>query len=149
VPQRPVVADGETGELPPLPAVTEGRRYSAAQLMRPGQRWRSLRRGGGLTMAGLWIAVICWGIWVVSLGVGDLVRPAFALGVVIGTGLLVFTVSRLLGRMVLEGMLGRPRFTAWPSHLMVFLLLVIGALAFLQQTWWVMAAWTWVIEALL
>lgn len=147
VPQRPRI-DGDTGELPTLPTAS-GRRYPLAQAVAPRQRWRSLRRGGGWTMAGLWMAVICWGVWAVSLRDGDLVTAAFALGFLLGTGALVFTVSRLLGRMVLEGMLGRSRRGAVPSHLLVFLLMVVGAGAFLQQTWWLVAAWEWVANALL
>jgi hypothetical protein len=150
VPQRPVVVDGDTGELPPAAvAAPVARRYASARGMMPRQRWRSLRRGGGWTMAGLWIALTCWGVWVVSLRGGDMVGPAFAFGLVVATGVLVFLVSRLLGRMVLEGLLGRVRRSAWPSHLGVFLLLVAGGVAFLQQTWWVMSAWDWVSDALL
>jgi hypothetical protein len=148
VPQRPRT-DGDTGELPSLPITPLGRRYPSAQATAPRQRWRSLRRGGGWTMAGLWIAVFCWGVWAVSQRDGDLVTAAFALGFLLGTAALIFTVSRLLGRMVLEGMLGRHRRGAVPSHLLVFLLLVIGAGAFLQQTWWLVAAWRWVADALL
>jgi hypothetical protein len=147
VPQRPY-ADGETGELPLLRKPPSSQEYPLARPVGLRRRWRSLRRGGGWTMAGLWIAVICWGVWAVSVRDGDLVGPAFALGVLLAIGLLIFTVSRLLGRLVLEGMLGRPRPSAWPSHVLVFLLLVVGAVAFLQQTWWVMAAWNWIVGAL-
>jgi hypothetical protein len=148
VPQRPY-ADGETGELPRLPNPPSSREYPLVRSVGIRQRWRSLRSGGGWTMAGLWIMVICWAAWALSMRNGDLISAGFALGLVIGTGVLVFTVSRLLGRFVLEGMLQRPRPTAWPSHLLVFLLFVVAAVAFLQQTWWVMAAWHWIADALM
>lgn len=107
----------------------------------PRSRWSSLRRGGGWTMAGLWFAVICWGVW--ALVDRDLVAAGYALGLVLAIAALVFTVSRLLGRVVLENTFGRSRPSAWPSHLSTFVLLVISGLAFLQQTSWVMQAWSW------
>lgn len=147
VPLRPY-ADGETGELPQLPNPPSSREYPLVRSVGLRQRWRNLRRGGGWTMAGLWIMVICWGVWAISMRNGDLIGAGFALGLVLGTGALVFTVSRLLGRFVLEGMLRRPRPSAWPSHVLVFLLFFVGAVAFLQQTWWIMVAWEWVADAL-
>lgn len=149
VPQRAAPAGPETGELPPA-GVSSSRRWRSGQVGAPpppGGRWRSLRRGGGWTVAGLWFAVITWGVWAVSRG-EDLVGSGLAIGVVLATAALVFMVSRLLGRVVLEGSLGRQRYSAWPSHLATFLLLFVGGVAFLQQTWWLVDAWNWVADRL-
>lgn len=97
-------------------------------------------------MAGLWFSVICWAIWAITDR--DLVDAGFALGLLLAVAALVFTVSRLLGRVVLENVMDRARQSAWPSHLSTFLLLAIGGVAFLQQTWWVVDAWQWVARQL-
>lgn len=110
--------------------------------------WRRLRAGSGWTWAGTVTALICWGIWLVSLRGGDLVGPALGLLLVLSTAALVFTVSRLLGRAVLESALGRERRSAWPSHLATGLFLVAAGIAFLQQTRWVMDSWRWLADHL-
>jgi hypothetical protein len=144
VPQRQQPDWSETGELPAA-RVGGTRRWRSGQVgadAPPGGRWRTWRRGAGWTVAGLWFVVISWGVWAISRG-EDLVGSVLAIGVVLATATLVFTVSRLLGRVVLEGSLARQRHTAWPSHLMTFLLLVVGGVGFLQQTWWLVDAWHW------
>jgi hypothetical protein len=162
VPQRTIAPTDETGEVlppgqaPPPDAVVAGRWRAAIYRWRrgqvgaaapPGGRWRTLRRGAGWSMAGLWFAVISWGMWAISRR-EDLLGSFLAMGVVLAIAALVFTVSRLLGRVVLEGTMGRQRFTAWPSHLVTFLLLVVGGVAFLQQTWWLVDAWRWFTDKL-
>lgn len=162
VPQGSVAPSDETGEVlppgqaPPPDGAAAGRwrnglnRWRSGQVgaaAPPGGRWRSLRRGAGWTMAGLWFVVISWGLWAISRR-EDMIGSVLAIGVVLSIAALVFTVSRLLGRVVLEGTLGRQRFTAWPSHLVTFLLLVAGGIAFLQQTWWLMDAWNWFTDQL-
>jgi hypothetical protein len=135
----------QTGDLAPA-GVSRLGRWRSGQVgapAPPGGRWRTLRRGAGWTTAGLWFALVSWGVWAVS-GRESLVSSGLAIGVVLGTAALVFTISRLLGRVVLEGSMGRQRFTAWPSHLATFLLLMVGGVAFLQQTWWLVDAWNWV-----
>lgn len=137
VPQGSTPPGEDTGELPPETATPP---RPVARVSR--YRWRTLRRGARWTVAGVWFVVICWGLWLVTVR-GDVLERVLALLLVFGIGALVFGVSRLLGRMVLEGTLGRPRRSAWVSHLLTFLLLISGGIAFLQQTWWVVDAWQW------
>ncbi len=138
VPHLTPPPEGDTGEVPPD---LLGPRPPARVA---GQRWQTLRRGGKFTVVGLWFLIGSWAAWVAATGGTDLVRRALALLLVLATGALVFAVSRLLGRVVLEETLGRPRPSAWPSHLATFFLLVTGGISFLQQTWWVSQAWDWV-----
>lgn len=140
VPSLPAAApEGEdTGELPPS---RWGPSAPPARVSR--YRWRTLRRGARWTATGAVFAVITWALWAVTTRDGGMVNRVLALGFVLGTAGLVFGVSRLLGRVVLENTLGRPRRSAWVSHLLTFLLLVIAGVTFLQQTWWAVAAWEW------
>ncbi len=161
VPPRSVAPSDETGEVlgagqAPPDATGVGRwravlyRWRSGQVgaaAPPGGRWRTLRRGGDWTMAGLWFVVISWGLWAVSRR-EDWIGSIVAITVVLAIAGLVFTVSRLLGRVVLEGTLGRQRVSAWPSHLAAFLLLVVGGVAFLRQTWWLVDAWRWFADRL-
>jgi hypothetical protein len=138
VPSRPVVESEDTGDVPPSqwePAPPPARvsRY----------RWHTLRRGARWTVTGAGFAVICWALWAVTTRDSGMASRIAALAIVLGTAGLVFTVSRLLGRVVLENTLGRPRRSAWVSHLLTFLLLVIAGVTFLQQTWWAVEAWEW------
>lgn len=143
VPARSTPRGDDTGELPP--DITAPPR-PVARVSR--YRWRTLRRGARWTVAGAWFAVICWALWMATVREGDLVGRVFALAVVLATGALVFCVSRLLGRVVLEGTMGRQRRSAWASHLLTFLLLVTGGITFLQQTWWAVGAWRWFSDQL-
>lgn len=113
------------------------------------RRWRQLRAGAGWSWTGGSFVVVCWGVWAVSLRGGDLLGPVLALALVFATAGLVFTVSRLLGRAVLENMLGRQRRSAWPSHMAAGTFLILSGLAFLQQTWWIANGWRWLTEHLL
>lgn len=136
---RSAAPEGEdTGELPP-----SGRGPSPPPARVSRYRWRTLRRGARWTVTGAGFAVICWGLWAVTTRDGSLVNRVLALAVVLATAGLVFGVSRLLGRVVLENTLGRTRRSAWVSHLLTFLLLVAAGVTFLQQTWWAVEAWQW------
>jgi hypothetical protein len=107
---------------------------------------RQLRRGGEWTWIGALFAFVCWGVWAVSARDADLVGPvlAFLLVLIIAAG--VFTLSRLLGRVILERSLRRIRRSAWGSHLATGVFLIGAGIAYLGQTPWVVDAWTWFKE---
>jgi hypothetical protein len=107
-------------------------------------RMRQLRRGGEWTWVGGLFAFICWGIWTVSVRGGSFVVPAVAFALVLLIAVGVFTLSRLLGRLILERGLGRVRRSAWGSHLVTGLFLGAAGVAYLGQTEWVVDAWNWV-----
>lgn len=93
---------------------------------------------------GVLFAFVCWGIWAISARDADLVGPVFAFLLVLIIAAGVFTLSRLLGRVILERSLGRLRRSAWGSHLATAVFLVGAGIAYLGQTAWVVDAWTWV-----
>lgn len=103
---------------------------------------RQLRRGGGWTVMGGLFAFICWGVWAISAR-GDLTSPVvtFLLSLAVAVG--IFALSRLLGRVVLEGRLGRVRRTAAASHVTTAVFLVGVGIAYLRQTEWVISVWNW------
>jgi hypothetical protein len=110
-----------------------------------GWHLRQLRRGGEWSFAGLLFAFVCWGIWVIS-GEGDLIAPiiVFAVSVLVAAGL--FTLSRLVGRLVLERQFGRVRHTAKGSHMVAGLFLAGVGVAHLRQTEWVMSALRFTVD---
>jgi hypothetical protein len=150
VPQRPRSAPGDTGDLPRVEQLSPTLPDAAPLGRRPmppprgmivRRRGRRLRSGAGWTWTGVTFAVVCWGIWVVSVRGTDLVGPVIGLVLVLATALLMFVLARLLGRTVLEGALGRDRPTAWPSHLTVCVFLTMAGITFLQQTLWIKDSW--------
>jgi hypothetical protein len=102
---------------------------------------RQLRRGGEWTWIGGLFAFVCWGIWTVSVRGGDLVVPTLAFVLVLFVALGVFTLSRLLGRVVIERGLGRIRRSAWVAHMVTGLFLGAAGVAYLGQTQWIIEAW--------
>ena len=119
--------------------------WSPAEPPRPpiGIRFAQLRRGSGWTGIGALFAFVCWGIWAISAR-GDLTTPAvtFVLTLLVAAGL--FTLARLIGRLVWERQLGRVRRTARGAHLVTGLFLVGVGVAHLRQTEWIVSAWNWV-----
>jgi hypothetical protein len=89
-------------------------------------------------------AFVCWGVWAISSRGSDLSGQvlSFFLVLVIAAGL--FTLLRILGRVVLVRSLGRTRRGAWGSHLATAVFLGCAGIAYLGQTTWVVDAWTWV-----
>jgi hypothetical protein len=104
---------------------------------------RQLRIGGEWSTLGALFAFVCWGIWAISSRGNDLggLALTFFLVLLVAAGL--FTLLRLLGRVVLERSLGRIRRGARGSHLATGLFLVAAGIAYLGQTAWVVDAWTW------
>jgi hypothetical protein len=106
-------------------------------------RLRQLRIGSGWTSSGALFAFVCWGIWAISARGDDLNGPALSFFLVLLVAAGLFTLLRLLGRVVLERSLGRARRGARGSHLATGLFLVAAGIAYLGQTAWVVDAWTW------
>jgi hypothetical protein len=108
-----------------------------------GWHIRRLRRGGEWSSAAVLFAFVCWGIWALSES-SDLVGPLiiFVVTLVVAAG--VFALARLVGRLVLEQRMGRPRHTARGAHMVAGLFLTGVGFAFLRQTGWVMSAVEWV-----
>ncbi|HEX5595731.1 MAG TPA: hypothetical protein VFX61_06895 [Micromonosporaceae bacterium] len=114
-----------------------------AQPRRPlSHQLRQLRRGSVWSASGGLFAFVCWGIWAISAR-GDLTSPVVTFLLSLGVAVGLFALSRLLGRVVLEGQLGRVRQTARAAHLVTGLFLVGVGVAYLRQTEWVMGVWNW------
>ena len=153
-PVRPVRSPrlSDTADLPAVDPTPPPARQSASQrdLPRPllvRRRWRRLRAGAAWSWTGLAFLVFFWGVWAVSVRDTELVGPVIGLGLVFAIGALLFLVSRLVGRAVLERWLGRERHSAWPSHLVVGGFWIMAGITFLQQTWWIRDAWQWLVGA--
>jgi serine/threonine protein kinase len=110
---------------------------------RPSINLRTLRRGGGWTMAGACFAVACWFVWAAAnRKSGAVLAPGFLVAtVVVAVGL--FIVLRLLGRVVIEGWMHKTRRGAHGAHLGTAAFLFGVGLTFLQETSWVMSAYHW------
>ncbi|GAA2887254.1 hypothetical protein Acy02nite_24790 [Actinoplanes cyaneus] len=101
-----------------------------------------LRRGGEWSTAAVLFAFVCWGIWALSAG-GDLGTPVVVFVITLLVGVGVFALARLVGRLVLERYLNRPRNTARGAHMVAGLYLIGVGFTFLRQTGWVMDAFNW------
>jgi len=104
---------------------------------------RQLRVGGEWTTIGAMFAFVCWGIWAISARGSDMGALTISLFLVLLIAAGLFTLLRLLGRVVLERSLGLTRRGARGSHLATALFLVAAGIAYLGQTRWVVDAWTW------
>lgn len=109
-----------------------------------GEQLRLLKRGGGWSWFGGIVAFIGWSVWAIANRGHSLFVPLleFALVLLVGVGL--FTLLRLLGRLVVERWMGRRRRTARLAHLGTALYLVAVGVAYLQATPWVMRVVSWV-----
>ncbi len=107
-----------------------------------GERARALKIGWEFTGTGAFIAFICWGLWAAD-SKGTLTGPVVAFVIVLAVAAGVFALSRLLGRLILEQRLGRPRRTAKGAHAITGLFLAGAGIAYLRQVDWVMSAWSW------
>jgi serine/threonine protein kinase len=111
---------------------------------RPKVNLRTLRKGGGWTIAGASFAVLCWFVWAAAnRKSGAVLAPGFLVAtVVVAVGL--FMVLRLLGRLVIEGWMHKPRNGAHGAHLGTAAFLFAVGVTYLQETAWVMQAYRWV-----
>ncbi|WIM97623.1 DNA-directed RNA polymerase II [Actinoplanes oblitus] len=108
-----------------------------------GWHLRQLRRGGEWSTAAVLFAFVCWGIWALSDG-GSLATPVVVFIITLLVGVGVFFLARLVGRVVLERYLHRPRHTARGAHMVAGLYLAGVGITFLRQTAWVMDAVNWI-----
>lgn len=111
---------------------------------RPKVNLRTLRKGGGWTIAGASFAVLCWFVWAAAnRKSGAVLAPGFLVATaVVAVGL--FMVLRLLGRLVIEGWMHKPRNSAHGAHLGTAAFLFAVGVTYLQETAWVMQAYRWV-----
>jgi hypothetical protein len=111
----------------------------------PGMSWRwsELRRGGEWTTAATLFLFVCWGIWALS-STGSQTTAMIVFVVTLAVAIGVFCLSRVVGHLILERSLGRTRRSARGSHLVTALFLAGVGVGHLQQTQWVMDAFTWV-----
>lgn len=129
VPQQPsVTRDEDYADPVPQPSWEPPRRGHSD----PG----ALQRGGKITVVAGVFAFVCWGIWAISNSSGPS-TPLFTLLVVVGVALGVFTLTRLVGRIILEQRLGRIRHSARGAHALTAAFLFCAGAAYLKQTAWV------------
>jgi drug/metabolite transporter (DMT)-like permease len=104
---------------------------------------RSLSDGWGFTATGVIVAFCGWGLWAAAAR-GILAAPLTGLvfTLVVAAGL--FGLTRLLGLLVLERILRRPRLHARWSHLLTGLFLTFAGLAYFSQTSWIIDGLEWV-----
>jgi hypothetical protein len=109
-----------------------------------GEQLRLLKRGGGWSWFGGSVAFIGWGVWAIANHGHSLFLPLLEFALVLAVGAGLFTLLRLLGRLVVERWMGRRRRTARLAHLGTALYLVAVGVAYLQATPWVMRVVSWV-----
>ncbi|MDI1464321.1 hypothetical protein QEZ54_25445 [Catellatospora sp. KI3] len=127
------------------PTLPPGRIVTSGALKRPvvtlSVRLRQLRVGGRWSVAGAVFLIVCWGLWSASSSDGDHASATLALVLALAVGIGLFGLSRLVGSVVLEKLMGRTRRGAWASHATVGLFLVIVGFSYLSQIEWVVDAW--------
>ncbi|MGI5245169.1 protein kinase domain-containing protein [Dactylosporangium sp. CA-139066] len=135
----PRPAPDPTGMMPVEPDEDRRPRYVPA----PGERARQLKIGWRYTGVGAMIAFICWGLWALD-SQGSLTGPFIAFLVVLVVAVGVFALARLLGRLILEQRLGRPRRGATGAHALTGLFLTAAGVAYLREVGWVVTFTHWV-----
>lgn len=115
------------------------------EMWRPprGERARQLKIGWEMSGTGAFIAFIAWGLWAISAG-GKLTGPVIVFVTILAVAAGVFALSRLIGRLVIEQRLNRPRRSARGAHAIAGIFLAGAGVAYLQQVPWVMSAVHWV-----
>jgi hypothetical protein len=110
----------------------------------PGARLDSLRRGMGISVTCALFSFVCWGIWAIANRdasfTGNLMMFVFVLLIAVG----LFVLCRLMGRLVIEGMMRRSRASARLSHLAVGAYLIAAGVSFAGQVGWVHMAYEWI-----
>lgn len=140
VPQAPRRPDhDDTGSTPP---------EEPDRPMRPlpGARIDTLRRGMGLSVTGALFSFVCWGIWAIANRnaqfLNNLVMFLLVLAIAVG----LFALCRLVGRLVIEGMMHRSRASARLSHLAVGIFLVVTGVSFASRVSWINYAYNWIVQ---
>ncbi|WP_432979227.1 serine/threonine protein kinase [Dactylosporangium sp. CA-233914] len=135
----PRPAPDPTGMMPVEPEEDYRPRYTPPR----GERARQLKLGWEYTGTGAVIAFICWGLWALD-SEGSLTGPFIAFLVVLAVAIGVFSLSRLLGRLILEQRFGRLRRTAKGAHAITGLFLAAAGIAYLREVGWFMRFFHWV-----
>ncbi|MER7008481.1 hypothetical protein ABT297_36280 [Dactylosporangium sp. NPDC000555] len=135
----PRPAPDPTGMMPIEPEEDHHPRYTPPR----GERARQLKIGWEFTGTGAAIAFVCWGLWALS-SEGRLTGPFIAFLVVLGVAVGVFALARLLGRLIIEQRLGRPRRTAKGAHALTGLFLAAAGIAYLREVGWFISFYHWV-----
>lgn len=143
---KPAVPKTESFTAEHQPTGTGWPGQEAPQVRHPvSWHLRQLRKGGEWSFAAGMFAFVGWGIWALSSS-GDLLSPLLVFVLILAVAAGIFALGRLLGRIVLEGRLGRTRRTARGAHLVTAIFLVGVGFAYLRQTEWVVTAYTWVVN---
>jgi hypothetical protein len=105
---------------------------------------RTMMDGWGFTFAGLLILVVGWGVWAAAGGGGSAIPPVLSLFVVIAVGVLLFTVFRMVSRVVVERLrkLRRPH-ARW-AHFGTGLFLATVGVSYLLHNAWLLDGVGWV-----
>jgi hypothetical protein len=128
------------------PTLAPGQIVTSGHLKRPdvplGVRMRQLKAGGRWSVAGAIFLLVSWGLWAASAGGdSDHASATLALFLVFVVAVGLFALSRLVGGVVLEKLMGRTRRSAWLSHAVTGLFLVVAGVQYLRTIEWVIDAW--------
>lgn len=133
------------------PTLRPGQTVTSGQLKRPvlpmRVRLRNLRSGGGWTVVGGIVLLVCWALWALETGADRLDGSGLVLVLIFGVAVGLFGLCRLVGSIVLEKMLSRTRRSAVLSHLAIGLFLALAGFSLLRQVQWVITAWNHLIGA--
>lgn len=130
-----------TTEMPPVEPTRRSDPPVLVSWHRPSrERMRALSDGWGFSATGLLFAFIGWGIWAASIRAEEPTRaPLLWFGIICGVAVGVFVVCRLIGRVLIGQVLGRPRRHARWSHLVAGLFLTVCGVFYLGE-----ANWGWI-----
>jgi hypothetical protein len=141
-----------TRELPTLPEPTrrapriETPRALSWERVKNTQR-RRLSDGWGFTAAGLLVAFCGWGLWAAAgRGSGQSSLPGLFVMLTVAT--IVFVISRYLGFVVLEKMLGRDRPHARWTHFATGMFLAVAGVAYFMSSRWLVDGGDWIRDGL-
>jgi hypothetical protein len=131
-----------TAELPAVrPRTAPERVPGLRQPLRPSLR--QLTFGWPMSVTGLFVAFIGWGVWAASVRGATRLAPILDFVIVLVVAVGLFAVSRLLGRHLMENLLRRPRRSARLAHAITGLFLCAAGVSFLSQTSWVIDGVNW------
>ncbi|RKE07613.1 hypothetical protein C8E86_2446 [Catellatospora citrea] len=128
------------------PTLAPGQIVTSGHLKRPdvpfGVRMRQLKAGGRWSVAGAIFLLVSWGLWAASAGAdSDHASATLALFLIVLVGVGLFALCRLVGGVVLEKLMGRSRRSAWLSHAVIGVYLVVAGGSYLSSIGWVVDAW--------
>ncbi|MBO0868573.1 MAG: hypothetical protein J2P15_08405, partial [Micromonosporaceae bacterium] len=103
----------------------------------------ALKVGANFTWFSAIFAFVCWSVWAVFNRTQSLILPllAFALALLVAAGL--FTLLRLVGRLVMVRWLNRPRRTARVAHFLTGAFLIAVGVSYIGSTSWIMQIVHW------